>query len=234
MMASRIMSSSGTVDVAIAANARNPDVISLATAAGWSGDGQIILTVPAGVDVASLVIPATIPNGCLTLVCRGRIGGVINGGVGLKTLSRIIVDNAGGVIQGSGGQGGLGGTTRIDGTEGYSAIGSPGSSGNGAGFSASGTVTLLAATSGTAGETMQLGGPTIGGGNGTSTGGYGGSGGDIGSAGQSGGPASITQYYVSSTVITSGGSGGAAGAAVDGDSKIVWQALGTITGSRIN
>ena len=234
MITTRLLAVGGLTVVPIAASVRAPDVRALAIAAGWSGAGQIELRIGAGVDVAGLVIPATIPDYCLTLIIRGRVGGMINGGKGLQTASRIYVDNLGGTTQGSGGGGGLGGTTRIDGSEGYSALGSPGGPGNGAGFSSSGTVTLLAATNGTAGTTAQIGGPTIGGGNGTSTGGTGGNGGAIGVAGQGGGPASITQYYTNSIVITNGGNGGAAGAAVDGDSKVTWLSLGTITGSRIN
>ncbi|MBF5006015.1 hypothetical protein [Diaphorobacter caeni] len=233
MLGARMLMAGGLTGITISASVRSPDIAALAAAAGWRG-GQILLRVNAGVDVAGLVIPATIPNDCLTLINRGRIGGMINGGKGLQTTNRITVDNAGGTIQGSGGQGGSGGTIRIGGTEGYSALGSPGNGGNGAGFSTSSAITLLAPTAGSAGTTMQLGGPTIGGGNGSSTGGRGGNGGAIGAAGLSGSAASITQYYTSSTIITNGGAGGAAGAAVDGDSKVTWIALGTITGSRIN
>ena len=68
MIAGRIVMSGGAVTVIISASVRNPDVRALAVAAGWTGAGRIELRINAGVDVANLVIPATIPNDCLTIV----------------------------------------------------------------------------------------------------------------------------------------------------------------------
>lgn len=235
MICFRILQSSSQFNITIAANVRNPDVYALAVASGWTTQGSITLRINPGVDVAGLVIPATIPNDCLTLINRGRIGGVINGGKGLQTATRITVDNAGGTIQGSGGMGGVGGQVMIGNREGYNAAGSRGSGGNGAGFSASSTVTLLAASAGSNGTTAQLGGPTIGGQQpGQSTGGTGGTGGALNQPGGAGGNGYATGAYQTIQTLSYGEAGQPAGPAVDGNSKITWQALGTITGSRIN
>lgn len=235
MVMSRMLIGGAALNVVVSTNTRALDARTYALSNGWDGSRNIILQISPGVDVAGLIIPASIPNNCLTLVNRGRIGGVINGGKGLQTATRITVDNAGGTIQGSGGMGGVGGQVMIGNGEGYNAAGSRGSGGNGAGFSASSTVTLLAASAGSNGTTAQLGGPTIGGQQpGQSTGGTGGTGGALNQPGGAGGNGYATGAYQTIQTLSYGEAGQPAGPAVDGDSKITWQALGTITGSRIN
>ena len=229
---------SGAVSVVIAASVRNPDVRALAIAAGWRGNGKIILRVNAGVDVANLVIPATIPNDCLSITNIGRLGGMTDSAAqqsaGLVALTRISVDNRGQIFS-AGARGGSGGSAYyqwMSNTPRVTAAG--GGGGNGAGFSTSGIVALLAATAGAAGEYRLYDGDVLGGQErGWAQGGAGGAGGALGAAGGNG---DIGTFYKGSALeaSTSGGipTPPAANPAVQGNSLITWISLGTITGPR--
>ena len=236
MIAARIIGASSATNVVIEASARAPDVRTLAIAKGWNGVGNIQLTINAGIDVASLVIPATIPDNCLTIINNGRIGGVINSGIGLKTSSKISIQNNG-TIFGGGGVGAVGGDGWFQWTSGDArTYGSGGAGGSGAGFTLSGTVSLLAAAAGVAGSYVEYTGDVTGGVTRSwARGGTGGSGGAIGSAGSISAALPTTLKGDGYAVGTTGSSvPSAAGAAVDGDSKVTWIALGSITGTRIN
>ncbi len=224
----------GGVFVNITASVRAPDVRALAIAAGWDGLAPITLVINAGVDVASLSIPATIPHDCLTILNYGRIGGVINSGVGLTTVVRISINNQG-TIFGGGGRGGYGGSAYYRWTSSDALVTSAGGVyGAGAGFSSSGTVTMVAATSGVAGTKLTYTGDMIGGATAAwCQGGIGGVGGAIGIGGGNGSAGT----YLKGSAYAAGqnndwGSGTAAGNAVTGNSLITWVNLGTITGPR--
>lgn len=224
----------GGVFVNITASVRAPDVRALAIAAGWDGLAPITLVINAGVDVASLSIPATIPHDCLTILNYGRIGGVVNSGVGLTTVVRISINNQG-TIFGGGGRGGYGGSAYYRWTSSDALVTSAGGVyGDGAGFSSSGTVAMVAATSGSAGTQKTYAGDMIGGQTAAwCKGGTGGAGGAIGIGGGNG----IAGTYLQGSAYAAGqnndwGSGTAAGNAVTGNSLITWVNLGTITGTR--
>jgi hypothetical protein len=184
------------------------------------------------VDIPAITVPAGWPVGFVPVIINnGTIGGAggagsssqavagTAGGVGMLVETAIDLDNSAGIIRGGGGGGGAGqntfaGQTRTAG------------GGGGAGIEA-----------GARGTSVQAGGAQDGtetaGGNGAGASvlGDGVSGGDGGDPGQAG-----------ATGARSGGSapqgfsaGGAAGAAIDGDSLVSMLAGdGTITGSRIN
>ena len=222
----------GPVYFNIAASVRSPDIRALAISAGWVGYEPLFCTINSGVDVAALTI-TDIPSGLLTIINRGRIGGLLNGAAGLYTRIWISIDNAGGTIFGTGGAGGLGGTLRIQNpnSASFQATGTPGQGGTGAGFSNTGTLTLVAAQSGSSGSSETLGGPTTGG-IGTSYGGSGGSGGAIGQPGSSGQPGTATGSYNLLQTYPPG-AGLAAGNYVDGLAYINWLAPGTRLGNAI-
>lgn len=227
-----LMGVGGTTSLTIAASVRNPDVYALATAAGWSGSGLIRLTINAGVDVATLTIPNSIPSGLLTIINNGRIGGVLNGGTALTVRSNATVINNG-TIFGGGGNGGAGAWKAIFRGTGYVATGSAGSGGNGAGFTSSGSVAMVGQTSGTAGSPQTIGGPSIGGTTqGTATGGRGGDGGAIGVQGQPGNYGTTSGTFESQSDGTPG-AGGAAGNYIDGNVYVAWQVPGTRLGNAI-
>ena len=233
MTARWLMSTTRVTSITISASVRNPNLAALATAAGWDGIGQIVVTINAGVDVASLSISG-IPNDALHIINNGRIGGTQSnggeGGTGLYTRTRIRITNNG-TIFGGGGQGGYGGSASWSYAS-SSGTGVGGVGGNGAGFSLSGTVAMVArntnpaATGGTysaydgatfPGDTA----PWAGGGSGAL-------GGDIGVAGGAGTAAS--SGGTGAGAPGSGSSGALAGYYVDGNSYITWLATGTRLG----
>jgi hypothetical protein len=229
MMMRNLLMSGGSVAISIAANVRSPDIAALARARGWNGTGQIICTINAGVDVASLSISG-IPHYCLTIINRGRIGGLYNSGTGLVALSKFNLDNAGGIIFGGGGQGGTGqGVTIFRGT-GYSGTGNGGSGGTGAGFNGANPPVMVSASSGSSGTSQTVGGPAIGGSTqGVAYGGSGGAGGAIGVQG-SGGYDGSTSGSFESQYRTGSSSGSLAGYAIDGIANVNILAAGSILG----
>lgn len=233
MIAGRIIMCGGGSYITIAATARSPDIVALARSRGWNGSGPIICTISPGVDVASLNISG-IPHDCLTIINRGRIGGVLNSGTAIFTRVRIRIDNTGGTVFGGGGLGGGGGTYLIQNpnASSYRAQGGTGSGGNGAGFTGSGVVTMVNAQSGSSGSSQQLAGPSTGG-LGTSYGGRGGNGGSIGQAGSIGADGSASGNYTLIQVYQPS-AGQAAGYYVDGASFVTWIATGTRMGNAAN
>ncbi len=233
VMARMISALGGHVSMAIAASVRSPDIAALARARGWNGSGQISCTINAGVDVASLNI-AGIPHDSLTIINRGRIGGVVNGGTAIYTRIRIRIDNTSGTIFGGGGAGGNGAWKAIFRGTGYVATGNGGSGGSGAGFNASGALVFVGQTSGNPGTSQSVGGPSIGGSTqGTATGGRGGDGGAAGMPGANGNYGSTSGTFDSQS-DGAYGMGGAAGAYVDGNSFVTWIGNGTRLGNAIN
>ena len=219
----------GPVYITIAASVRSPDIQALAISAGWVGYEPLYCTVNAGVDVATLTV-ANIPDYLLTVVNRGRIGGVSNGGTGLVAAIKFNLDNTGGIIFGGGGQGGQGQNVNIFRGTGYVAVGTGGSGGSGAGFNGANPPVMLTASSGSSGSSQTVGGPNIGGTTqGTATGGSGGSGGAIGMAGNNGGPASTSGSFETSTYYGTT-TGEPAGYAIDGIANVNILATGSILG----
>lgn len=219
----------GPVYITIAASVRSPDIRALAISAGWIGYEPLYCTVNAGVDVATLTV-SNLPDYLLTLVNRGRIGGVTNSGTGLVASIKFNLDNAGGTIFGGGGQGGQGQNVNIFRGTGYAAVGTGGSGGLGAGFNGANPPVMLPAGSGSSGSSQTVGGPSIGGSTqGTATGGTGGTGGAIGVTGNSGGSASTSGSFESSTYYGTT-TGEPAGYAIDGIANVNILAAGSILG----
>ncbi len=229
MMAQRMIMSGGSVAITIAASDRSPDIAALARARGWNGTGQITCTINAGVDVATLTV-ANIPDWMLTLVVRGRVGGVYNGGTGIVALSKFNLNNAGGIIFGGGGQGGAGQSVTIFRGTGYSGTGNGGSGGIGAGFNTANPPVMLNASSGNSGTSQTVGGPAIGGSTqGVAYGGTGGSGGSIGMQGATGSDGSTSGSF-ESQYRAGPASGSPAGYAIDGIANVNILAAGSILG----
>ena len=219
----------GPVYITIAASVRSPDIRALAISAGWVGYEQLFCTINAGVDVATLTV-SNLPDWLLTLVVRGRIGGIYNSGTALVASSKFHLDNAGGVIFGGGGEGGTGQTVNIFRGTGYSGTGNGGSGGIGAGFNGANPPVMIAAGSGNAGTSQTVGGPAIGGSTqGVAYGGSGGSGGAIGVQGSTGNDGSTSGSF-ESQYRTGPASGSLAGYAIDGIANVNILAAGSILG----
>ncbi|WP_182342556.1 hypothetical protein [Comamonas koreensis] len=219
----------GPVYITIAASVRSPDIRALAISAGWVGFEALYCTINAGVDVATITV-ANIPDYLLTVINRGRIGGVYNSGTGLVASSKFNLDNAGGVIFGGGGQGGTGQTVYIFRGTGYSGTGNGGSGGIGAGFNGADPPVMLNAGSGNSGTSQTVGGPAIGGSTqGIAYGGSGGSGGAIGIQGATGNDGSTSGSFESQS-RTGPATGSLAGYAIDGIANVNILAAGSILG----
>jgi len=232
MMSFWLRSARVATTLVISASVRSPNIRTLALSAGWNGTSTLTVIINSGVDVASLNIAvANIPHDTLTIINNGRIGGVVNSGDAITTTSRIKIINNG-TIFGGGGQGGTGQTVDVWYNVNDSATsGWGGNGGQGAGFSASGTVTMLAATSGQAGSTATYSGPVFAPDTPpTAYGGSGGAGGPIGGAGVQGAYGSY-----SGTVRKTSSSGPAAGMAagryIVGNSLVTWLSNGTRLGN---
>lgn len=191
---------------------------------------QIECVINPGVDVATLSISG-IPDDVLHVINNGRIGGVINSGTGLYTRIRIRVTNNG-TIFGGGGRGGNGGGASYSYSGGTSDSAQGGVGGNGAGFTTSSTVSMVARDTSpapTSGTYVSYAGAIFPGDTRPwAQGGFGGSGGGIGVAGLSGGAGS--SGGTGAIAPDSGAPGTAAGYYVDGNSFITWLATGTRLG----
>lgn len=220
----------------------NLSVAGFATDLGWDGviPLDVLVEVSGGVTLGSTTtgtpafITGTYPsNSRVLLVNRGRIqgkggaGGVewgngAAGGAALNATSLITIDNAfGSILGGGGGGGGAVGwyTGTLDGKTCNCSYNDGGTSGGGAGAEPG-----LSGDGGNSGTTTAGGAGTGTGGNGGAPGAAG-SGGGAGSANNGTCPAGCTD--LSSTFTT----GGAAGAAVTGNSNITWIHTGTRTGT---
>ena len=147
------------------------------------------------------------------------------GGRGLLAETAIAIDN-GGVIGGGAGGGGGAAAHREQYSLGVLIASSYETAGGGGGASFG--------AHGTGFDNGKAGGLELGGDGGSYSGGIlgqteGGDGGHLGLAGAAGQPATLFTVVDSRT-----GSGGAAGAAVDGDSLVTWTNLGDVRGARIN
>lgn len=226
----------GPVYFTIAASVRSPDIRALAISAGWQGYEAIYCTINAGVDVATLTIPNSIPSGLLTIINNGRIGGVFNSGTALTVRSNTTVINNG-TICGGGGLGGSGGSGHVFysySSNVYPINGSAGWGGRGQGFSSTGSVTVLAQEGGSAGVYAQYSGAVLGGQvKPWAQGGVGGTGGAWGAAGGGGDSASIGGSYDGNSYTASPSSGAPAGNYIDGNAYVTWQVAGTRLGNAI-
>lgn len=203
----------------------NPNIRSLAVAAGWDQSAPLIVSITAATG-GYINIPtaaqASFPGG-LTLrvastanVYGNTIGyGNPRGGTAITVKQPITIDNLGSII-GGGGPGGPGGSASASGNS-----ASGGDGGRGAGASSSGYV---APTAGSAGQSKSgPGSPPaweLHGG----TGGYGGIEGNAGSPGTAG------TGYGDGFVGAPGNPGFPPGYAVDGDSYVTWINTGTRIG----
>lgn len=226
----------------------NPNIPALATAAGWLGTMQKIRIVSTG-QVNTLDIPAGTLNGAditLDLSAASFIGGTFNGGTALKTRVSIKVRNLG-TLAGGGGKGGDGGTNNVQfrSPDYIPAVGwgNGGSGGAGQGF-ASGSLSIVAASSGAAGTSggrvygySASGGGSFGGGVpwAQAFGGNGGAGAGWGSNGAAGAGTSISKSPIpaGSSYVDgnyTGAAGQLAGLYIDGNSYVTWLATGTRLG----
>jgi len=237
----------------ISSNTNNLNLRSGALSAGWNGTLKVIATINNGVVISSsstgsyaLTVDGSWPGGVDlvnngVIVGRGGNGGDgarinnfpnsnmldgspgTSGGPALTVSSAVTVNNTNGIIGGGGGGGGGGRAIRYDG-KGFSAqlgggggggitSGSGGTGGSGGGWG------FFPAGNGEPGSLTSAGGGGYGGG------GNGGNGGSYGSSGQTG------QSNGSGNVNRGPYPGGAAGAAIVGNSNISYAGPGTINGS---
>ena len=196
----------------------------LAVAAGWDQAAPVVASINSGVVISSnatstaaLTVDGSWPGG-VTLNNAGTIvgmggaggrGGTTSGSAGGRAMTvsaAISINNAGGVVAGGGGGGGGGRTGLTNSARGE------GGSGGSIGPGAAGAAGTFAA----AGASGNASYPPYGG--------RGGAGGNWGVAGVKGVIGADALYQTS-------GNGGAAGAAVNGNSYITWTSNGTRTGA---
>tara|TARA_R110000822_G_scaffold133279_2_gene270587 strand:- start:110 stop:934 length:825 start_codon:yes stop_codon:yes gene_type:complete len=214
---------------AVATNATNANLRTLAVAAGWNGTSALTCTLNSGiyfssnaVGTAGLTIDGSYPNG-VTFVNNGIVvgdggnggtgrppsnsggsaGGV--GGLALLVSSAVTINNTNGTIAGGGGGGGGGSGARNYG-DGYQGVAQAGGGGGGGGRSG------LTNSSGGAG------------------GGFGGGTGGVGTVSSQGSGGGGGGSCISGGYCAYGGGGGA-GAAVSGTANVTWAATGTRLGA---
>lgn len=227
-------SGGGEFRLTIGASVANPDIRALATAAGWYGQKLIVdITAPLinTLDLGSTPFASGIQ---LNISAGTRIGGVKNGGLAFKTRVPVSVYNLG-IISGGGGAGGTGEDLYVTYAGSSEQVhGAGGSGGHGQGFASASSLTVDAAQAGGAGTYAQYSGSTIGGHTRPfAQGGAGGAGGAWGAAGEAGKAGSFGGTYDTSWG-NAAAPGLAAGAAVDGNSNVIWLATGTRVGALIN
>ncbi|UBB16128.1 hypothetical protein [Comamonas odontotermitis] len=231
----------------ISASVAQPNIRSLATAAGWNGSAPLIVNITAPL-INSLDLGSTAFAGGITLnVSAGtRIGGVgasMSGGAGIggnpgsfafKTRVPVTINNQG-IISGGGGSGSAGdgrfvdyNTTRTISDDGYG--------GSGQGFASFSGLTVNGQGFGLSATRREHPGAVLGGQ--TKPWAIGGKGGDGGTWGLAGNVGSgITDYggsYSATGISIRAAPAGAAGPAVDGNSFVTWAAPGTRLGGLIN
>lgn len=231
----------------IASSVAQPNIRSLATAAGWNGSAPLIVNITAPL-INSLDLGSTAFVGGITLnVSAGtRIGGVgasmsaaagIAGNPGsfaFKTRVPVTINNQG-IISGGGGSGSAGDGRFVD----YNSsrtISDDGYGGSGQGFASFSSLTVNGRGFGLSATRQTYPGAVLGGQ--TKPWAVGGSGGDGGTWGLAGNAGSgITDYggsYSATGITIRAGPAGAAGPAVDGNSFVTWAAPGTRLGGLIN
>jgi len=168
-------------------------------------------------NVGSAGGPAMFIRNAITIINNGVIGS--GGGGGGGSASSFVNSNS---ATGSGGGGGAGSSN------------SP-SSGGAAGISTSGLISPGLGNSGSAGGNSQ-GAGGLGRQVGTSafSTGPGGAGGARGSSGTAGSGGNLVVGFIVTTNFRTGGAGGVAGVAINGNSYAAFSTLGTVSGSRIN
>lgn len=214
----------GVVTLTISSNVANPNIRSLALAAGWDGASAVIVNITATL-INTLQFTTSFPGGLtLNISASTRVGGVTGGGAAISTTVPISINNLG-IISGGGGYGGNGQGTWSDYTLPATALtrswGDAGLGGAGQGFSNSSSLTIIGASSGTAGGYASAG-------SGWAQGGNGGGGGAWGSPGAAGSYGSWSGVQGGEWTSLSGG--GAGGLAVSGNSNVTWVATGTRVG----
>lgn len=240
----------------ISSNQTNADLRTLALAAGWDGVSQPVATIGSGIYISSnstgtpaLTVTGSFPNG-VQLINSGYIVGMGGaggngstqtgpgfdgsaGGLALSVSTAVYINNLGTIGGGGGGAGGGGAVQEASygwggGGGGGGQTGTSNSSGGAAGDTyAARSRTAAAGSSGTAsaGGAGGIGGAAP---NAAFCGGVGGTGGAWGSAGATGDTGNKPS---GGAPIYPGGSGGAAGGAITGNSYISWIAFGTRSGS---
>ncbi len=232
----------------ISTNQTNANLRTLAVNAGWAGTAKVVATINSGIFVYStstgtpaLTIDGSFPNG-VALVNGGTIqgqggdagrGGNYNtngsggssGGLALSVAVAVTITNNNRIAGGGGGGGGGGGAEYVSGKSVFYKGGSGGGGGlggNGGAAGARGSGAPSPAGDGLAGA---AGTQTTAGNGGSAVGqaGAGGAGGSYGSTGSTGSSGS-------GTYLRTGGSGGAAGGAITGNTNITWLVLGTRNG----
>ncbi|WP_441280552.1 hypothetical protein [Tardiphaga sp. 862_B3_N1_1] len=233
----------------ISASSVNVNIRTLATNAGWDGARPLVVNITAPlINTLNLGTVAFAGGLTLNISAATRIGGTsgapsttagvsgFNGGPALITRVPVTINNLG-IISGGGGGGSAGSERWVTYRTSSHVTSDGGSGGAGAGFSnTSGLGYYSAPTNGSAATRATYSGATLGGESAPwAIGGSGGNGGAWGSAGVRG---SFTTDY-GGTYSGTGSDWGAAapgnpGAAVDGNSYVTWQGLGTRLGGLIN
>lgn len=207
-----------TFTLNIATNSVNPNIRTLATAAGWNGVSKLIVNVTAAL-INRLNTGSTAFVGGLEIVFAPGTFLGSDGNAALTAQVLVTVDN-GGTIAGIGGSGGKGETFYYN--NGSVQYVEGGAGGEGQRFATNGTA-ILAAQAGANGQTVNFDGFH------TATGGKGGSGGSWGSQGANG-AAGVDNSGGIVLGTTGSTAAGVEGIAISGNSNITWKNTGTRLG----
>jgi len=228
-----------TFTLTIASNVANPNIPSLASAAGWNGSARLVVNITAAlVNTIDLLSSWSFPGGLeINISAATRVGGYrkaqgVRGGTAFKTAVPVVLNNLG-TLSGCGGSGGGGDTwVYVDyKTTADRVYGSGGNPGLGQGFANASATTVSAATSGEVGVKNTFTGAVFGGDvRPWAQNGNGGAGGAWGTNGGSGTAGAVGGTYVTTGKSTSWAVGAPGGYAVEGNALITWTNNGTRVG----
>lgn len=228
-----------TFTLTLASNVANPNIPSLASAAGWNGTSKLVVNITAAlVNTIDLLSSWSFPGGLEIVISAGtRVGGRTSippgfGGTAFKTAIPVTVNNMG-TLSGAGGSGGGGSSVYVDYKSSADRVyGIRGAGGAGQGFPSAASLVVSPAQAGGTGTTTTFNGGVFGGDTRPwAKGGNGGMGGAWGSAGANGQPGSVGGTFVASGVSDSIQLGGRGGYSVEGNALITWINTGTRVGA---
>lgn len=241
MIRGMMFAANGEFAFTISTSTADPDIPSLATAAGWNGTSRLLVSITAPyINTLYLRSAWSFPRGIEITISAGTLvggvrlessGGGQRGGTAFKTEIPVTVNNLG-TIAGAGGSGGSGQWMYVD----YKGVadrvyGGGGAAGKGQGFSSSSATSPSAATNGTAGVKVEYQGSLFGGDTRPwAQNGNGGNGAGWGSNGTTGSAGSVGGTYVSGGALETY-TAGLAGYSVEGNSNVSWINVGTRQGS---
>lgn len=230
MIFKQMYSGGGEFVLNITSSVANPNIPSLATAAGWNGSGLLKVNITAAlINRIVLLNSWSFPSGLEIDISSGTRIGASPGLAAFTTQIPVSVRNMG-IISGPGGSGGQGARTFFTYAGGYYNM-EGGAGGGGQCFQNTTSLTVVGPFAGQHGLYFEYVGPVFGGDSRPyGYGGNGGSGGGWGSAGENGGYGTFGGSFDSAGTEIAPTAGSQPGNSVVGNSFITWLATGTRLG----